>query len=254
MDVDPNRNYSIWLHFAEIDISVTGIGQRVFDILINGDIAFQDIDIVNMSRDLYRALVLNKTVAVNGRTLTITFHPTKGHALINAIEILELVHLFLNKPIRTSASDNHFSKVEDATKALGATNGATIEKNRQILQVAYAKSILGPGSAPSGSSQSSSLAAAAIEATAFAQQYDAVGWAPKKYNPDNKQPSGGQEPSGGEVAGPKDAYSLQSSFVWDEASGYYYDASSGFYYDGNTGLYYDGYNGVWYSYDHQTQQ
>ncbi|XP_028110645.1 uncharacterized protein LOC114309146 isoform X3 [Camellia sinensis] len=31
-------------------------------------------------------------------------------------------------------------------------------------------------------------------------QYDAVGWAPKEYNPDNKQPSGGQEPSGGEVA------------------------------------------------------
>ncbi|KAI7987148.1 SUPPRESSOR OF ABI3-5 [Camellia lanceoleosa] len=64
--------------------------------------------------------------------------------------------------------------------------------------------------------------------------YDAVGWAPKEYNPDNKRPAGGQEPSGGEVAGPKDASSLQSGFVWDEASGYYYDASSGFYYDGNT--------------------
>ncbi|GMP80118.1 hypothetical protein CsSME_00035348 [Camellia sinensis var. sinensis] len=137
-------------------------------------------------------------------------------------------------------------EVEDATKALGATNGATLEKNGQILRVPYAKSILGPGSGPSGSSQSSSLAAAAIEAAAFAQQYDAVGWAPKEYNPDNKQPSGGKEPSGGEVAGPKDAYSLQSGFVWDEASGYYYD--------GNTGLYYDGNNGVWYSYDHQTQQ
>ncbi|KAI7988084.1 SUPPRESSOR OF ABI3-5 [Camellia lanceoleosa] len=120
-----------------------------------------------------------------------------------------------------------------------------------ILRVAYARSILGPGSGPSRSSQSSSLAAAAIEAAAF---YDAVGWAPKEYNPDNKQPSGGQEPSGGQVAGPKDASSLQSGYVWDEASGYYYDASSGFYYDGNTGLYYDGNNGVWYSYDHQTQQ
>ncbi|THF98411.1 hypothetical protein TEA_025587 [Camellia sinensis var. sinensis] len=95
----------------------------------------------------------------------------------------------------------HFHTVEDATKALGATNGATQEKNGQILRVPYAKSILGPGSGPSGSSQSSSLAAAAIEAAAFAQQYDAVGWAPKEYNPDNKQPSGGQEPSGGEVAG-----------------------------------------------------
>lgn len=58
--------------------------------------------------------------------------------------------------------------MEDATKALEATNGTTLEKNGQILRVAYAKSILGPGSGTSG--QSSSLAAAAIEAATFAQQ------------------------------------------------------------------------------------
>uniref|UniRef100_A0A6N2LEC1 RNA-binding protein n=1 Tax=Salix viminalis TaxID=40686 RepID=A0A6N2LEC1_SALVM len=44
----------------------------------------------------------------------------------------------------------HFHSVEDATKALDATNGTALEKNGQILRVAYAKSILGPGS--SGSS------------------------------------------------------------------------------------------------------
>lgn len=60
--------------------------------------------------------------------------------------------------------------MEDATKALEATNGTTLEKNGQILRVAYAKSILGPGSGTSGHSQSSSLAAAAIEAATFAQQ------------------------------------------------------------------------------------
>ncbi|GAB4857752.1 hypothetical protein Ancab_015660 [Ancistrocladus abbreviatus] len=147
----------------------------------------------------------------------------------------------------------HFYSVEDATKALEATNGTTLEKNGQILRVAYAKSILGPGSGPSGHSQSSSLAAAAIEAAAFAQQYDAVGWTPKEYNPDDKQSTGGQEQAG-EVAGQKQESAPQSGFVWDEASGYYYDAASGFYYDGNTGLYYDGNNGLWYSYDHQTQQ
>ena len=141
----------------------------------------------------------------------------------------------------------HFYSVEDATKALEATNGTMLEKNGQILRVAYAKSILGPGSGTSGTSQSSSLAAAAIEAATFAQQYDSVGWAPKEYNPDAKQ-STGPEQTGAEVGAP------QSGFVWDEASGYYYDAASGFYYDGNTGLYYDGNNGIWYSYDHQTQQ
>ncbi|GFZ02032.1 suppressor of abi3-5 [Actinidia rufa] len=64
----------------------------------------------------------------------------------------------------------HFHTVEDATKALEATNGTILEKNGQILRVAYAKSIMGSGSGPSGSSQSSSLAAAAIEAAAFSQQ------------------------------------------------------------------------------------
>ncbi|KAF7831223.1 SUPPRESSOR OF ABI3-5 isoform X1 [Senna tora] len=147
----------------------------------------------------------------------------------------------------------HFYSVEDATKALEATNGTTLEKNGQILRVAYAKSILGPGSGTSGPSQSSSLAAAAIEAATFAQQYDSVGWAPKEYNPDDKH-STGQEQTGAEVSAQKDAMAPQSGFVWDEASGYYYDAASGFYYDGNTGLYYDGNHGIWYSYDHKTQQ
>ncbi|KAL6629112.1 hypothetical protein ACP70R_028877 [Stipagrostis hirtigluma subsp. patula] len=137
----------------------------------------------------------------------------------------------------------HFHSVEDATKALEATNGIKLEKNGQVLRVAYAKSTLGP---VSGASQSNSLAAAAIEAASFAQQYDAIGWAPKEYNPDDKQNSS-SEPQ-------KDGSATQSGFVWDEKSGYYYDSASGFYYDGNTGLYYDSNSGVWYSYDQQTQQ
>lgn len=63
-----------------------------------------------------------------------------------------------------------FEQVEDATKALEATNGTNLERNGQILRVAYAKSILGPGSG--SSAHSSSLAAAAIEAATFAQQVE----------------------------------------------------------------------------------
>nr|XP_043623896.1 receptor-like protein 4 [Erigeron canadensis] len=93
MDVDPNRNYSIWLHFAEIDPLVTGEGQRVFEILINGDILFEEIDIVKMSGGINSALVLNTTVAVSGRSLTITLQPVKGsHTIISAIEIFEIVN------------------------------------------------------------------------------------------------------------------------------------------------------------------
>ncbi|PON61376.1 Malectin-like carbohydrate-binding domain containing protein [Trema orientale] len=92
VDVEPNKNYSIWLHFAEIDPSISSAGQRVFDILINGDTAFKDIDIIKLSGDRYTALVLNTTVAINGRTLTITLQPKKGsHAIINAIEVFEVI-------------------------------------------------------------------------------------------------------------------------------------------------------------------
>ncbi|CAM0903994.1 unnamed protein product [Alopecurus aequalis] len=137
----------------------------------------------------------------------------------------------------------HFHSVEDATKALEATNGIKHEKNGQVLRVAYAKSTHGP---VSGSSQSNNLAAAAIEAASFAQQYDAVGWAPKEYNAEDKPNSNSESQ--------KDDSAPQSGFVWDEKSGYYFDSSSGFYYDGNTGLYYDSNVGVWYSYDQKSQQ
>lgn len=92
MDVDPNSNYSVWLHFAEIDASVTGAGQRVFDVLINGDTVFQGVDIIQRSGDRYAALVLNTTVAISGRTLTIRLLPKAGNiAIINAIEVFEIV-------------------------------------------------------------------------------------------------------------------------------------------------------------------
>ncbi|XP_068656531.1 receptor-like protein 4 [Aristolochia californica] len=92
MEVEPNKNYSIWLHFAEIDQGITKKGQRIFDILINGDIAFKDVDIIGATGEPYSALVLNKTVAVKGRTLTITMHPTRGnHAIVSAIEVFEII-------------------------------------------------------------------------------------------------------------------------------------------------------------------
>ncbi|KAI5069498.1 hypothetical protein GOP47_0015799 [Adiantum capillus-veneris] len=144
----------------------------------------------------------------------------------------------------------HFHSVEDATKALEASNGTTLDKNGQPLRVAYAKSTYGPGLSSSSNMQASnSLAAAAIEAATFAQQYDAVGWAPKEYNPDQSKDGGATE---GGVAETNAA--PQAGFVWDEASGYYYDAASGFYYDGHRGLYYDGNHGVWYTYNQETQQ
>ncbi|CAN1280889.1 Receptor-like protein 4 [Linum perenne] len=88
MDVEPNRIYSIWLHFAEIDATVTEVGERVFDIIVNDDVVFEEVDIMKISGGHHTAVVLNTTVPVDGRSLTIALRPKKGHhAIINAIEI-----------------------------------------------------------------------------------------------------------------------------------------------------------------------
>ncbi|PKA46685.1 Putative leucine-rich repeat receptor-like serine/threonine-protein kinase [Apostasia shenzhenica] len=91
MEVDPSKNYSLWFHFAEIDPRVTNEEQRVFDILVNGDVIFEKIDIIRMAGEGHTALVLNRTVAVSGRILTIILHPTEGHAIINGIEVFEII-------------------------------------------------------------------------------------------------------------------------------------------------------------------
>jgi RNA-binding protein 5/10 len=58
--------------------------------------------------------------------------------------------------------------VEDAARALELTNGTALEKDGQLLRVAFAKSI-GPSSTATPS-QGSAAAAAAIEAAIFSQQ------------------------------------------------------------------------------------
>ncbi|GMJ08293.1 receptor like protein 4 [Hibiscus trionum] len=117
MDVEPNKNYSIWLHFAEIDASITSAGQRVFDVLINGNTVFQNIDVVNMSGDRYVALVLNTTVALSGRTLTITLHPKKGHhVILNAIEVFQII------VAESKTSPEEVRALQALKKALGLPN------------------------------------------------------------------------------------------------------------------------------------
>eukprot|EP00250_Pteridium_aquilinum_P006127 c16104_g1_i1 orf=566-3700(+) len=132
----------------------------------------------------------------------------------------------------------HFHSVEEAATALEATNGTALEENGQLLRVAFAKSS-GPGS----SSQASSIAAAAIEAATFAQQYNSAGRTQKELTAGSGG-TGTEKPNG----------APQSGYVWDEASGYYYDAASGFYYDPHRSLFYDGNHGLWYSYDEKMQQ
>ncbi|KAJ7247111.1 hypothetical protein O6H91_Y427000 [Diphasiastrum complanatum] len=89
--VEPNQNYSIWLHFAEISPNITQKGQRIFQILVNDQPLFMGVDIVGYSGGPFTAIVLNKTIFVEGRTLTLTLKPVQGGILINGFEIYQLV-------------------------------------------------------------------------------------------------------------------------------------------------------------------
>ena len=89
--VQPGQNYSIWLHFAEIQPGYTMPGQRVFDILANNVPIFQTVDIVAMAGAQFKALILNTTVLVTGATLTISFFPVVGSVVVNAFEIFQII-------------------------------------------------------------------------------------------------------------------------------------------------------------------
>ncbi|XAR59282.1 Non-specific serine/threonine protein kinase [Bertholletia excelsa] len=71
-----NGNYTVQLHFAEIilrnNLSFYSIGRRLFDIYIQDEIAFKDVDIQHCAKGVDKALVLvwNNTVVKN-KTLEI---------------------------------------------------------------------------------------------------------------------------------------------------------------------------------------
>jgi hypothetical protein len=90
--VQPQSNYSIWLHFAEIQPGFTTPGMRVFDVLANGVPIFPGVDIVAMAGAPFKALILNTTVATDSSSrLTITFKPTIGSVAVNAFEIFQVI-------------------------------------------------------------------------------------------------------------------------------------------------------------------
>lgn len=89
--VVPNQNYSVWLHFAEIDPSITGPNMRVFNVLANGQPLFEVVDIVKIAGAPFTALVLNKTVFVERKSFELTFEPLTGEIAVNAFEVFQLI-------------------------------------------------------------------------------------------------------------------------------------------------------------------
>ncbi|KAL2562619.1 hypothetical protein AAZV13_20G147500 [Glycine max] len=90
LSVDAKLDYTVWLHFAEIDSSVNKAGERVFDIFINDDNVTR-LDIYNHV-GAFAALTLNFTVKnLSDNVLTLKLVPAVGAPLICAIENYALV-------------------------------------------------------------------------------------------------------------------------------------------------------------------
>ena len=88
--VQPNQNYSLWLHFAEIQAGITA-GMRVFNVLVNEQPLFPAVDIVRMTGAPFKAIILNKTVFTNSTTLTLSFFPISGSVAVNAFEVYQII-------------------------------------------------------------------------------------------------------------------------------------------------------------------
>ncbi|XP_073392572.1 receptor-like protein 4 isoform X2 [Physcomitrium patens] len=92
LPVDNNRLYSIWIYLAEISPFVVRPRDRVFDVLVNEEKIFSEVDIIAQAHRPFKALILNATVMVDdASSLELTFNPLFGPVAVNAFEIYELV-------------------------------------------------------------------------------------------------------------------------------------------------------------------
>jgi alpha-tubulin suppressor-like RCC1 family protein len=83
----PNGIYAVYLHFAETYAGITGPGQRVFGVNVEG-VAIDNIDIFAQAGGRNRALVKAVLVAVADGRLNMSFSASVNNAAINGIEII----------------------------------------------------------------------------------------------------------------------------------------------------------------------
>lgn len=113
-NVDPG-NYQVKLHFAETSPSITGPGQRVFDMDIEGR-EILDLDILREAGGKNTALVKTiDNVEVTDGQLNIVFTPNVQSTLINGIEILPLTS-------NSNADGNGDGKVDGVDFVIWMTN------------------------------------------------------------------------------------------------------------------------------------
>lgn len=86
-NLTPNASYTVNLHFAET--YWTQAGQRVFNVIINGQTLLSNFDIIGAAGAANKAVVKQLTATANSSgTITIQFATVKDNAQVNGIEVL----------------------------------------------------------------------------------------------------------------------------------------------------------------------
>ncbi|MCB0346887.1 MAG: hypothetical protein KDD66_17345, partial [Bdellovibrionales bacterium] len=81
-------DYELRLHFMEP--GQTSVGSRVFDIQVEGSLAFDDVDVYALAGDRRTALVLSQTVTLSDGELNIKLTREVNSPVISAVEVIPL--------------------------------------------------------------------------------------------------------------------------------------------------------------------
>ena len=85
-----NGQYEVQLFFAEVHTANSSPGLRVFDVAIEGSLAFDNLDIFSLAGAPYTAVVVAKTVSVSDGQLNIAFPRGISNPKVNAIKLIKL--------------------------------------------------------------------------------------------------------------------------------------------------------------------
>lgn len=84
----PNGTYTIRLYLAETNGSLMAAGKRVFDVRVQGALAFDNVDIYSQAGGGGKALVIQASATVNNGQIEIQFIHQVNNPRVNAIEIV----------------------------------------------------------------------------------------------------------------------------------------------------------------------
>ena len=90
LKVDAKLDYLLWFHFAELDSSVNKEGQRVFDVLVNGN----NVNRIDIYKEVggFAAYTWNYSVKnLSSIALTVRLVPVVGSPVISGLENYALV-------------------------------------------------------------------------------------------------------------------------------------------------------------------